>query len=1273
MVQYHGAAKIVKPKMDALKVAEARLSKAMAELEAAEGELKKVLDEVAELDAELQQAQNKMNALKEDADAMQRKMEAANRLLLGLSGENARWTEDLKNFALRRKRLVGDVGSVCAFVTYCGPFNTEFRDKLFDNFLTNTNKRHVPAHPKVDLVSFLVDQGTIGEWALEGLPSDILSVQNAIMVTRSSRYPLMVDPQGQANRWIRNREKHRISQSPSTCITTLQNKNLKEQIEFTMGEGLCLLIENVENEVDPMLDPVLEKQIIKKGKNRFINVSDQNMDYNPKFTVYLTSRLPNPHFSPELSAKVTVIDFTVTLRGLEQQLLGKLISMEQKSLEDTLSALEEDVTNNKKALQLLNKQLLDRLSNSKGNLLEDTELIQVLADTKAKAKEVEGKLKEADERKIEINEKRETFRSVATRGSIMYFNMVDMTNVVNPITAQPSGWMYNCSLLQFLAQFETSVRNSEKCQPTAKRVDKIIQFLTYQVYRYMNRGLFERDKMMFKIIVTMKIMVVANQITSADTSVFLKAGSGLDAKSERSNPFRWMTEKVWLNIIQLSRHQFGIDMNPFFREILENIQKNDQNWKRWLDENDPERVPVPDYEERIIMERPLGPFLRLVIVRCMREDRTSIACSQFIEAMLDSRFTAPVTDAIGDIYEESANRKPVLYLLTAGSDPTMSIDELAKKRKKYPTDKVSMGEGQEKVAREKNNAAFLTGGWVILQNSHLGIGYMCELEDVLIKTKEIDENFRLWITCEITQRFPIGLLQICIKVTLEPPAGLKAGLFRTYNTMINQELIDKIDHEKWQSLVFSQAFLHSVVQERRKFGPIGWCVPYEYNNSDLDACLLFLEKHVSVSFMVEQPISWITVQYMVAEVQYGGRITDDLDRELFTTYAQKWLCEDIFKPTFLFNAYQADFDYKIPEGTEIAQIREAIERIPPVDSPLIFGLHPNADLTYRLKEAAEMIATIVETQPKDAGGGGGKTMDEIVKEQALEYLEKMPGDFVEEIFRAQIHKLKGPPSLADKGFGAPLNIFLFQELQRLQNIIKIVRGNLKSIAMAIDGTVVMTPDIQEDLYAIFDTRVPRRWTNDASGAEISWLMPNLGGWFTGLLERHAMLNNWLENGRSVMKAYWLTGFTNAQGFLTSMRQEVTRQHKKDHWALDDVISHTEVLQKDHERIQEVPDEGQNIFGLFADGGRWNRAEGKLDESEPKKLTAPMPAIYVTATTPKEYKALNVFWGNYGPYHCAVYKYPKRNDRYLIFRLFLKTEQHPSFWKLRGVCLIAQVE
>merc|ERR1719235_1462209 len=167
-----------------------------------------------------------------------------------------------------------------------------------------------------------------------------------------------------------------------------------------------------------------------------------------------------------------------------------------------------------------------------------------------------------------------------------------------------------------------------------------------------------------------------------------------------------------------------------------------------------------------------------------------------------------------------------------------------------------------------------------------------------------------------------------------------------------------------------------------------------------------------------------------------------------------------------------------------------------------------------------MISTIIETHPKDTGGGSGKSADEIVKDICLDLLSKMPPDFVEEIFRAQIMKLKGAPNTPDKGLNAPLNIFLFQELERLQNIIKIVRVNLKNIAMAIDGTVVMTTELLEDLGNIFDARVPKSWTHDPSGAEISWLLPSLGSWFTGLLDRQVLLNTWLENDRKVMKGYW---------------------------------------------------------------------------------------------------------------------------------------------------------
>jgi dynein heavy chain len=512
-----------------------------------------------------------------------------------------------------------------------------------------------------------------------------------------------------------------------------------------------------------------------------------------------------------------------------------------------------------------------------------------------------------------------------------------------------------------------------------------------------------------------------------------------------------------------------------------------------------------------------------------------------------------------------------------------------------------------------------------------------------------------------------------IKVTMEPPMGLKAGLFRTFTTTVSQELLDKIDHDKWRRVVFVQAFIHSVVQERRKFGPIGWCVPYEFNNSDMEASLLFLEKHLSSTVTVGQPLSWSTIQYMIAEVQYGGRITDDLDRELFSTFASKWLCEDVMKSDFSFVSGNAR--YSVPEGLDVSAHRTFIESLPSVDSPVIFGLHPNADLSYRQLEASTLLATIQETQPKQGSSvsSAGKSRDEVVKDKVSELLARLPPDFDEEVFRVQVSKHKGPAGTSDKGLQAPLNIFLFQELQRLQRVIGLVRSNLSSLLMAIDGTVVMTPDLLEDLNMIYDARIPRSWTHDASGAEISWLVPTLGAWFTGLLDRVHQLSTWLEHGRNGMKAYWLTGFLNPQGFLTAIRQEVTRQHKKDQWALDDVVTFTQVLNVDIDRIKDVPEEGQNIYGLHLEGAKWNKTESKLDESDPKKLFVQMPVIHVTAVTLKEKRSRGGDYGPFGPFDCPVYKYPKRTDKYLVMRLNLKTDLNPSHWRLRGVCCLCSTE
>lgn len=156
------------------------------------------------------------------------------------------------------------------------------------------------SHPRCTQVTkFLVDDSEVGEWTLQGLPTDELSIQNGIMVTRASRYPVLVDPQGQGRIWIMNRE-----EANQLKITQLNDKMFRNHLEDCLSFGKPLLLENIEEELDPVLDPVLERRLIKKGKSYVIPLADKEVDFTETFRLFCTTRLPNPHFTPELSAKV---------------------------------------------------------------------------------------------------------------------------------------------------------------------------------------------------------------------------------------------------------------------------------------------------------------------------------------------------------------------------------------------------------------------------------------------------------------------------------------------------------------------------------------------------------------------------------------------------------------------------------------------------------------------------------------------------------------------------------------------------------------------------------------------------------------------------------------------------------------------------------------------------------------------------------------------------------------------------------------------------------
>jgi len=254
------------------------------------------------------------------------------------------------------------------------------------------------------------------------------------------------------------------------------------------------------------------------------------------------------------------------------------------------------------------------------------------------------------------------------------------------------------------------------------------------------------------------------------------------------------------------------------------------------------------------------------------------------------------------------------------------------------------------------------------------------------------------------------------------------GLLRSYTVMVDQDRLERVYTQQWRQLLFNLCFLHSIVQERRKFGALGWCIPYEYNTGDLFACIQFLEKHLYTG-----QISWPTLQYMVSEVQYGGKITDNFDRRLFNLYAQAWLDPDVCEPDFSYNPEDpiypipGDFIYSIPDSSEISDYRQYCGSIPDIDSPEIFGLHPNADLTYRMKEANALLSTMGTTQPKGGGGSGDISREDAVYEKATDLLSRLPDGYVEDEYLIKLQK--------HGGMSQPLNVCLYQELQRFQKVL----------------------------------------------------------------------------------------------------------------------------------------------------------------------------------------------------------------------------------------------
>jgi dynein heavy chain len=1190
-----------------------------------EEQLSRLEVEISDLTQKRGVADAELSYLTKEKETMERRLNAASKLMEGLGNEQVRWTSQSLELKAAKERLVGDCLLAASFLCYTGPFNFEFRNRMiYEDWIGHIRELQIPLTDDFHLKKLMTSDVECSKWASEGLPQDDLSIQNGILTTNSTRWPLCIDPQEQAVAWIKEKEKSR-----TLTRRTLNDSNFAKDLEGAIRFGYSFLFENVDEEIDPMIDAVLEKSYTIQAGQKILMFGGAPIEWDDNFRLFLTSKLSNPHYSPEIMSKTSIINYTVTMQGLEDQLLNVIVSHDRADLEEERHRLVISLSDNQTKRSELEESLLRELNAAKGSILDNDELIKTLDDTKTRSDEIEKSIAESIETKADIDKARSAFQPAAMRGSILFFAMAGLSSISE---------MYEYSLAAYLRVFRQALSDARKDNMTMTRVKNIIEKLTMVAYNYTCLGIFEKHKLMFSFQMTVMIMDKDGDIDAAEYNFFIKGNTSLDAVTVR-NPYGWFPEQGWKDLERL------ITVNQHFANLRDDIMQNPAVWKEWYDLETPERVGMPlGYDQLTLLQQ-------LCILRVFRIDRVYNAIKKFVvEKHKSEHFVMPPPLNYEEIYKQTNNRSPVVFILSPGADPQSDVQRLADAKGFTGTKfkNCALGQGMDVIAIDYLKTGHARGHWVMLQNCHLLARFLKSLEKELEAIQKPHADFRLWLTTEPTDRFPLSILQQSLKVVTEPPDGLKQNMRGTYSK-VTDEILDDCPHEAYRSLIYVLSFFHAVVQERRKYGKIGWNVSYDFNDSDFSISQRLLSMYLSKSLENhDENLPWGSLRYLIGEAMYGGRVTDDFDRRVLVTYLNEYVGEFLFDTNqpFFFSRND-EFQYKVPARGPLETYTQSIMELPLNNSPEVFGLHSNAEISYFTNASKSIWVNLIRMR-SEGGASAGLNKEEYLQNLIQDLEHKIPGLYDVRNIAKDMGEIR-----------TPTQIVLLQELERFNLLIDCMKTTLQNLASALRGEIGMSSDLDDLASSLFNGFLPRTWRDLTPKTE-----KPIGAWIEYFIRRNSQYKRWLEAEPPVM---WISGLHIPESYLTALVQTTCRLKG---WALDKSTLFTEVTQITRpEDIKTRLEHGCYITGLYLEGAKWNIERSCLERQDPKQLVLEMPVIKINPVETNKLKLR-------GTIKTPVYVTQERRNAAgvgLVMEADLATDEHASHWVLQGVALVLNVD
>lgn len=543
-----------------------------------------IIQMISELEASIATYKNEYAALVSETQAIklemervENKVERSMRMLESLSSEKTRWEQGSQRFDEEMSTIVGDVLLSAAFLSYGGFFDQHYREIMWREWSTHLSEAGIKYKPELAFPEYLSTADERLNWQSKSLPSDSLCIENAIMLKRFNRYPLIIDPTGQATNFLLNEYKER-----KITVTSFLDDAFLKVLESALRFGNPLLIQDVEH-LDPILNAVLNKEIRRTGGRVLIRLGSQDIDFSPSFTMFLSTRDPSVEFSPDICSRVTFVNFTMTRSSLQSQTLDQVLKVERPDTERKRTDLMKIQGEFRLRLRTLEKLLLQALNESTGNILDDDKVINTLETLKKEAAVITQKVEETDIVMREVEEVTAEYLPLAQACSSAFF-ILEQLNLINHF--------YQFSLSFFTDIFDYVLHHNPNLQNVtdyARRRQILFDDLFLVVFKRTSRALLHQDHVMLAMLLS-QVKLRGSEDLTDEFEFLLESGdsASINALGDGDSPgSSILSPDQQQRLMSYAKH-------VLFKPVQNHLRNNESEWIPFLESPNPEKItPLP--------------------------------------------------------------------------------------------------------------------------------------------------------------------------------------------------------------------------------------------------------------------------------------------------------------------------------------------------------------------------------------------------------------------------------------------------------------------------------------------------------------------------------------------------------------------------------------------------------------------------------------------------------------------------------------------------------